>query len=112
NGAVQVEEATLAMTRAQRDAMAQRIRGAVSAAALRAASAQAQYLRYRDEILPKSREVEGMAQESYRAGQTDLVALLQSLQSARELRQKALQAAADFETALGALRQAMTAPPQ
>jgi cobalt-zinc-cadmium efflux system outer membrane protein len=109
---VQVEEATLAMTRAQRDALAQRIRGAVSAAALRAASAQAQYLRYRNEILPKSREVEGMAEESYRAGQTNLVALLQSLQSARELRQKALQAAADFENALGALRQAMTAPPQ
>ena len=53
-----------------------------------------------------------MAQESYRAGQTNLVALLQSLQSARELRSKALQAAADFENALAALRQAMTAPPK
>ena len=63
------------MTVAQREAMAQRIRGAVSAAALRAASARVQYLRYRDEILPKSREVEAMAQESYRAGQTNLVAL-------------------------------------
>ena len=41
-----------------------------------------------------------MAEESYRAGQTNLVALLQSLQAARELRAKALQAAADFETAL------------
>lgn len=109
---VRVEEATLALTLAQREAMAQRIRGAVAAAAFRAASARRQYLRYRDDILPKSREVEAMAQESYRVGQTNLVALLQSLQSARELRARALQAAADFEAALAALRQAMTAPPK
>jgi cobalt-zinc-cadmium efflux system outer membrane protein len=109
---VRVEEATLAMVQAQREAMAQRIRGAVASAALRAAAARAQYLRYRDEILPKSREAEAMAQESYRAGQTNLVALLQSLQAARELRGRALQAAADFEAALAALRQAMTAPPR
>ncbi len=109
---VRVEEATLAMVQAQREATAQRIRGAVTAAALRAASARTQYLRYRDEILPKSREVEGMAQESYRAGQTNLVALLQSLQAARELRARSLQAAADFEAAMAALRQAMTAPPR
>jgi cobalt-zinc-cadmium efflux system outer membrane protein len=110
--AVRAEEATLALTRAQREAMAQRIRGAVASAAFRAAAARVQYLRYQSEILPKSREVESMAQESYRAGQTNLVALLQSLQSARELRLRSLQAAADFEAALGALRQAMTAPPR
>ncbi|PYQ39322.1 MAG: hypothetical protein DMF77_21800 [Acidobacteria bacterium] len=110
--AVRQEEATLALTLAQREAMAQRIRGAVASATFRAAAARQQYLRYRDDILPKSREVEAMAQESYRAGQTNLVALLQSLQSARELRAKALQAAADFENALAALRQAMTAPPK
>jgi outer membrane protein TolC len=92
--------------------MAQRIRGAVASAAFRAAAAREQYRRYRDDILPRSREVEAMAQESYRAGQTNLVALLQSLQSARELRAKSLQAAADFENALASLRQAMTAPPK
>lgn len=112
DAAVRQEEATLALTVAQREAMAQRIRGAVASAAFRAAAAREQYRRYRDDILPRSREVEAMAQESYRAGQTNLVALLQSLQSARELRAKALQAAADFENALASLRQAMTAPPK
>ena len=112
NAQVRVEEATLALTLAQREALAQRIRAAVASAAYRAAAARAAYLRYRDEILPKSREVEAMAQESYRAGQTNLVALLQSLQAARELRARALQAVADFEAALAALRQAMTAPPR
>jgi cobalt-zinc-cadmium efflux system outer membrane protein len=112
DAAVRQEEATLALTVAQREAMAQRIRGAVASAAFRAAAAREQYRRYRDDILPRSREVEAMAQESYRAGQTNLVALLQSLQSARELRAKSLQAAADFENALASLRQAMTAPPK
>jgi cobalt-zinc-cadmium efflux system outer membrane protein len=112
NAAVHQEEATLALLAAQREAMAQRIRGAVASAAFRAAAAREQYRRYRDDILPRSREVEAMAQESYRAGQTNLVALLQSLQSARELRAKSLQAAADFENALASLRQAMTAPPK
>ncbi len=112
NAQVRVEEALVALTLAQREALSQRIRAAVASAAYRAAAARAAYLRYRDEILPKSREVEAMAQESYRAGQTNLVALLQSLQAARELRARALQAAADFEAALAALRQAMTAPPK
>jgi cobalt-zinc-cadmium efflux system outer membrane protein len=110
--AVQVEEATLAMVRAQREAQAQRIRGAVASASLRASAAREQYVRYRDEIVPSSREVEAMAEESYRAGQTNLAALLQALQAARELRVRALQAAADFETALAALRLATTVAPR
>jgi cobalt-zinc-cadmium efflux system outer membrane protein len=110
--AVQVEEASLAMVRAQREAVAQRIRGAVASASLRASAAREQYVRYRDEIVPRSREVEAMAEESYRAGQTNLAALLQALQAARELRVRALQAAADFETALAALRLATTVAPR
>src|SRR5216117_3596689 len=43
--AVRQEEATLALTLAQREAMAQRIRGAVASAAFRAAAARQQYLR-------------------------------------------------------------------
>lgn len=110
--AVRVEESMIALVQAQREALAQRIRGAVAASAVRAAAARRQYVRYRDEILPRSREVEAMAEESYRAGQTNLVALLQALQAARELRLRALQAAADHEAALAALRQAMTVGPR
>jgi len=109
---VRVEESTVALLRAQREALAQRIRGAVAAAAARAAAARVQYLRYRDEILPHSREVEKMAEESYREGQTNLVTLLQTLQAARELRGRTLQSAADFQAALATLRQAMSVGPQ
>ena len=109
---VAVEEATAALLRAQRDALAQRIRGAAGAAAARAAAQAEQYRRYRDLILPRSREVETMAEEAYRSGQTNLTTFLQALQAARELRAKALQSAADYETALADLQRALTTGPR
>ena len=110
--AVRVEEATLAQLRAQREALVQKLAGAVGAALARARVQRQQYLRYRDEILPRSHEVETMAEESYRSGQTGLPALLQALQSAREARAKAVQAALDYQAALAELERAAAVGPQ
>ncbi|MEO7158345.1 MAG: TolC family protein, partial [Vicinamibacterales bacterium] len=66
--------------------------------------------RYESEILPASRQVEQMAQESYASGQSGLAALLQTVQSAREIRQRALQAALDFQLAVADLERAMGTP--
>ena len=109
--AVRVEEATIAQLKAQREALVQRMEGAVAAALVRANTQRRQYMRYRDEILPRSREVEAMAEESYRAGQTNLVALLQALQAAREARAKAVQAAYDYQVALAELQRAAAVGP-
>jgi cobalt-zinc-cadmium efflux system outer membrane protein len=107
---VEVEEATLAQLKAERDASATQIAGAVTAAATQAAVAQRQALRFRDEILPHALEVEGLAEESYRAGQSNLVALLLVLQSTRDLRLRAVQAGLDYQVALAELEQALGAP--
>jgi len=109
--AVHVEEATIAQLRVQREALVQRLQGAIGAALARASVQRQQYLRYRDEILPRSREVETMAEESYRAGQTGLTALLQALQAARESRAKAVQAAYDYQVALAELERAAAVGP-
>jgi cobalt-zinc-cadmium efflux system outer membrane protein len=109
--AVHVEEATVAQLRVQREALVQRLQGAVGAALARASVQRQQYLRYRDEILPRSREVETMAEESYRAGQTGLPALLQALQAARESRARAVQAAYDYQVALAELERAAAVGP-
>ena len=111
-GQVRVEEATVTQLQAERVALEQRIRGFVISAVARAAAQRQQYLRYRDEILPKAREAETMAEESYRAGQTGLPALLQSLQQARDLRAKAAQAIADYQAALAELERAAALAPQ
>ena len=109
--AVRVEEATIAQLRAQRAAMVQRLEGAVGAALARANTQRLQYLRYRNEIVPRSLELEAMAEESYRAGQTNLMALLQALQAAREARARAVQAAYDYQVALAELQRAAAVGP-
>jgi cobalt-zinc-cadmium efflux system outer membrane protein len=105
-----LEEATLARLQAERDAAAARVRGEVWSAAANAEVQRRAYLRYRDEILPRAAEVEGMAEDSYRSGQTGLVALLQSLQSVHDLRLQAVQAGTDYQNALADLERAIGAP--
>ncbi len=91
-------------------AAAARISGEV-AAALAVADAQRRlYIRYRDEILPQAVEVERIAEDAYRLGQTGIAALLQALQASREARLQALQASADLQNALADLERATGAP--
>ena len=107
---VTVEDTSVAQLRAEREAAVSQVRGAVFAAATLASAARQQYLRYRQQILPQAIEVEQMAEESYRAGQTNLVALLQSLQSARDLRARSVQAGYDYQLALAELERSIGAP--
>ena len=104
---VEVEERTLGQLRAQREARAEEIAGAVYGAAAQAEAARARALRFRDEILPRAEEVERLAEDSYRSGQTGLPALLQAFQATREVRLQAIQAGLDYQTALADLEKAM-----
>jgi cobalt-zinc-cadmium efflux system outer membrane protein len=112
NGRAQVrlEEATLARLQAERAAAAARIRGEVFSAAAQAETQRRAFLRFRDEILPRAAEVEAMAEDSYRSGQTGLVALLQSLQAVHDLRLQAVAAGTDYQNALADLERAIGAP--
>ena len=104
---IAVAEATLIRATADRDARIAQIGGAVTAALARATAARQTVERYQAAILPASLEVEQMADESYRAGQTGLPAYLQTLQAARDVRQRALQAGLDYQLALADLERAM-----
>jgi outer membrane protein, heavy metal efflux system len=106
-GAVRVEEAAVTELRGEREAAVARIRGAVFGASARASAQRDAYARYRDEILPKTAEVERMAEDSYRSGQTGLTVLLQALQSGRDVRLRAVDAAAEYQAALADLEQAI-----
>jgi cobalt-zinc-cadmium efflux system outer membrane protein len=107
---VQVEEATLAQLTLEREATVAKISGAVVSASALADAQRQQFVRYRDEILPQALELERMAEDAYRLGQTGISAYLQALQSTRDVRLRAIQAAADFESALADLEQAMGVP--
>lgn len=107
---VVVEDATLARLVAERQAAAARITGAVVAAIERATAARAQVTQYRDTILPLAAEAERQAQAAYAGGQTGLPALVQALQTARDTRQRGLQAGLDYQHALADLERAIGAP--
>lgn len=104
---VRLEEAAVTEFRAEREAAVARIRGAVSAALARAGAERQAFVRYRDDILPRTEEVERMAEDAYRSGQTGLVALLQAFQNARDVRLRALAAASEYQSALTDLEQAI-----
>jgi outer membrane protein TolC len=104
---VAVAEANLNKAVADREARQAEITGAVASAVSRATSARQAVLRYQNEILPASLQVEQMADESYRSGQTGLPALLQTIQAARQVRLNALQAGLDYQIALADLERAI-----
>jgi len=107
---VALEQATLAQLTAERDATLARVTGAVAGAAALADSQRAQYLRYRDQIVPQALEVERLAEDSYRLGQTGIAAYLLALQSSRDVRLRSLEAVAGFQSALSDLERAVGAP--
>ena len=107
---VMVEETTLAQLGEQRRAALLRIDGDVTAAAATAEAQRVAYVRYRDVILPQAQQVEQLAQDSYRLGQTGIAALLQALQASRDVRLRSLDAVAQFQTALADLERAIGAP--
>jgi cobalt-zinc-cadmium efflux system outer membrane protein len=107
---VAVEQATLTELTIEREAAVARMAGAVAAASAQADAQRQQYLRYHDDLVPQALEVERMADDAYRLGQTNLAAYLQALQSTRDVRLRSLEAAAALETALADLEQAMGAP--
>lgn len=109
NAGVVVEDAELTRLRAERNAILADIAGHVAEARARAAAAEAQLDRFERDILPRALEVERMAEDSYRSGQTNLAALLQSLQSSRELRFRALDAGLDYQRALADVERAIGA---
>ncbi len=104
------EEAALTQARAEHAAAVTQTTAAVTAAVAKAQALHQQIQREATDILPRAREVEGMAEDSYRSGQTGLVALLQALQTAREIRTQALENALAYQQALADLERAIGAP--
>jgi cobalt-zinc-cadmium efflux system outer membrane protein len=109
---VVLEEATLTQLQSERTATDTRITAAVAAAIAIADAQRQQFIRYRDDILPQAIQVETMADDAYRLGQTGIAAYLQALQATRDVRLRFLQSEADLETALADLEQAIGAPLQ
>ncbi|MEO8274841.1 MAG: TolC family protein [Thermoanaerobaculia bacterium] len=102
--------ATLAQLRAEREAIAGHIGASVTAAAARMNAARREADTLRTSVLPRSLEVQNLAEEAYRAGETDLAAMLQALGASREIQLQAIAAALAYQEARADLELAMGAP--
>ena len=107
---VLLEEATLTQLTIERDAILARVTGDVTSAAVIAEAGRQQYLRYQQQIVPQAIEVERLAEDAYRLGETGIGPYLLALQTSRDIRLRALDAASEFQNALTDLEQAVGVP--
>lgn len=107
---VAVEDAELRRLQAERASLVAATTAAVTAAHVRAAAAREQVTRFDNEILPRTLEVEQLAQVGYSAGQTGLPQLITALQQGRDIRRRRLEAALAYQIALAELEHAMGVP--
>jgi cobalt-zinc-cadmium efflux system outer membrane protein len=91
---------------AERDAARQRLASEIGQDTLRLESAREQVDFYETRLLPDADRVRGMAEESYRAGQTGILPVIDAQRSAREVRQGYLQSLFDYQAALADLEAA------
>lgn len=110
HAAVRVEQATLDQLTAAREVSSARMTADVTASAVTVEARRSSYLRYRDVILPQAQQVEQMAQDAYQLGRTGITALLQALQTSRDVRLRSLDTLAQWHTALAELERAIGAP--
>ena len=106
---VVLEESTLVRMKREREALVARIAGTISAAPARASAAREQISRYDTSILPLALEAERQAQAAYNGGQISLPVLVQALVTARDIRQRGLQAGLAYQHALSELDRAIGA---
>ena len=105
-GDARKSSAMLEQLRAERDAARQRISSEIGRAGLNLETARKQVEFYETKLLPDAERVRQMAIESYRAGQTGLLSVIDAIRNARDVRQAYLQALFDYQTALADLEQA------
>ena len=105
-GDAKKSSAMLEQLRAERDAARQRISSEIGRAGLNLETARKQVEFYETKLLPDAERVRQMAIESYRAGQTGLLSVIDATRNARDVRQAYLQALFDYQTAVADLEQA------
>lgn len=97
--------ATTAQLRARRDATRRTIENAVFGTLARIDAQRHRREAYQQRLVPAATDLESLAVESYRAGRTSVLGVLDAQRSLRELRQESLQAALDLQMSLADLEE-------
>ncbi|PWT91872.1 MAG: hypothetical protein C5B54_04505 [Acidobacteria bacterium] len=102
-GEISRSNAALESLQAQQTVTIQKIRADVSAAYLKYQAAAFQSENYRKDILPASKELEEMAEESYKEGRTGILAVIDAQRNSRQIRLDYSDVLMQFQTAVADL---------
>jgi len=102
--------ATMSHLRAQRDATERVVENAVFGVVARIEAQRRQADAYLQRLVPTASDLELLSEESYRAGRTSVLGVLDAQRSLRELRIEALQAQLEMQLSLAELEELLGAP--
>src|SRR4029077_4771006 len=96
-GEIAASIATTSQLRGQRDAIRRNVENAVYAETARVESARRQVQTFQQRLIPVATELESLSEESYRAGRTSVLGVLDAQRSLRDLSRDAVQASLDLQ---------------
>ena len=102
--------ATTAQLRGQRDATLRSVENDVFGTVARLDAERRQVEAYEQRLVPTATNLESLAEDSYRAGRTSVVGVLDAQRSLRDLSRESLQAALDLQLALADLEELLGTP--
>jgi cobalt-zinc-cadmium efflux system outer membrane protein len=111
-GEIAASIATTAQLRTKREATARVVENQVYGTLARVEAVRRQVEAYEQRLVPIATDLESLAEESYRAGRTSVLGLLEAQRSLRDLRRESLQAALDLQLALADLEEVIGTPIQ
>ncbi|MFN7918279.1 MAG: TolC family protein [Vicinamibacterales bacterium] len=109
-GEIAASLATAAQLRGARDAARRRVENAVWAAQQQVDTARRRVATFRRELLPVATELESLSEESYQAGRTSVLGVLDSQRNLRDISRDAVQALLDLHLALAELEELRGSP--
>ena len=111
-GEIAASIATTAQLRTRREATRRVVENQVYGTLARVDASRRQVEAYEQRLVPTATDLATLAEESYRAGRTSVLALLEAQRSLRDLRRESLQAALDLQLALADLEEVLGTPIQ
>ena len=97
--------AATSQLRAQREATQRTIENALFGAVARIQAQRQRADAYTNRLVPTAVDLESLAEESYRAGRTSVLSVLDAQRTVRDVRDEALQAALDVQTSIAELEE-------
>ncbi len=109
-GEIAQSGATIAQLQAEREAVSRTIESSVFGGWSRLEALRKQVDTYRDKLIPTATSLESLAEESYKAGRTTVLSVLEAQRNLRDIRREYLQALVDYQTAIADLEEILGAP--